>query len=167
MILARVAANTADFAAFVDQHEQRRKPFHCNEAQIRRQWIIDIYAPQWRALAFRSFCVNRRNFSVKCLAPGTAGLLKHYKFRGKCGCCAESGDGRTQNDAARKKFQNSRRANQLYSLVRTNDETNRDRRRPSISRRGWRAVSRSGNRANCRMNAARSEHGGGDRRRGY
>src|SRR5262245_6624124 len=103
MILAGVAANTADFAAFVDQHEERRKPFHCDEIQIRRQRIIDIYSPQWRALAFRSFCVNRRNFAVKSLAPGTAGLLKHYKFRSKCACCAESGDGRTQN-AARKKF---------------------------------------------------------------
>ena len=55
MVFAGIAADTTDFAAFVDQYEQRRKPFHCNETQIRRQWIIDIYAPQGRALALRCF----------------------------------------------------------------------------------------------------------------
>ncbi len=45
MVFAGITADTTDFAAFVDQYEQRCKPFYCNKTQIRRQWMIDIDAP--------------------------------------------------------------------------------------------------------------------------
>src|SRR5262245_39997865 len=167
MVFAGVAANTTNFAPLVDQDEQRCKAFHCNETQIRRQWIIDIYSPQWRTLAFRSFCINRRNFAVKCLAPNTAGLFKHYKFRSECGCRAKNDDRRTQKRCCEKKipeFVTTKPT--LFS--RANERRNERRGKPakhSTKRLG--IVSRSGNRANYRMNAVRSERGGGDRRRAY
>ena len=46
MILARIAANAADFAAIFDQDEQRREPLDRDEGKIGRQCSRDIDAAQ-------------------------------------------------------------------------------------------------------------------------
>jgi hypothetical protein len=104
MVFAGIAPDAADFAAFVDQHEQRRKPFHCDETQIRRQWIIDVYPPQGCPLAFFGLWVNRRNLAIECLAPDTTGLFKHYEFRANGADRPRKREHRGQKQATRKKF---------------------------------------------------------------
>ncbi len=117
MILAGIAANAADFAAPVDQHEQRRQPFRFDERQVRRQLPRSIHAAQRRAQAFFGLAINRRDFAVEGFAPFAAGLLEHHQF----GCARAR---QTQNNkhyaeqhGARKKFLCALHARQLHSLV--------------------------------------------------
>src|SRR5262245_32235085 len=104
MIFTGISTDAADFLAFADQHEQWRQPFDLDEGKIRRDRAVDVDPAQGRALAFRSFLVDRRDFTVKSLAPPAPGLFEHDKFRCRCACLRRSKKHRAEKRAMRRKF---------------------------------------------------------------
>ncbi|HEX5212603.1 MAG TPA: hypothetical protein VFW22_12835 [Pseudolabrys sp.] len=109
-ILARISANAPDFAAAVDQHEDRRQPFDFNECQIRRHRLRSIDAAQRRPQAFIGLAIDRRDFAVKGFAPGATGAFEHHQFCGAGGTGARSNENGAKQRESRKIFQHPQAA---------------------------------------------------------
>jgi hypothetical protein len=82
MIFSGIAADAADFAAPIDQYEQRGQPLDVDKRQVCRQFPRYIDAPQRHAPALVRFAVDWRDIAVEGFAPFAAGLFEHREFGG-------------------------------------------------------------------------------------
>src|SRR4029077_20815614 len=83
--LARKAADTADLATLVDQHEHRREALPLDEAEIGRNGLCDIDTMQRRAPALAGLVIGSRDLAIEFLAPHAAFLLEHHELGGMGG----------------------------------------------------------------------------------
>src|SRR5215472_15203274 len=80
IVLARIAADAADLAALVDEHEHRRDALDRDPAEVGWDRRLDVDPAQPRSLALVGLCVDRRDLAVELRAVGTACARKHHQL---------------------------------------------------------------------------------------
>src|SRR5213595_2783222 len=65
--ITRIAADPANLATLIDQHEHRSEAFAANESEIGRDGMPDIETAQRHLLALAGLVIGRRDLTIELL----------------------------------------------------------------------------------------------------